>query len=151
MTTTEEFMPVTVKMFNENLSNSICSVSTLLEAEQLVGRNCTKVVYNIFSENQEQYKLILYSTKYKYPAVYYINLLNCPAGFSFNKNAKRCVCDSKLKSEKLSIDNCNINDQTILRSADSWISATTHNNSYTYISRFLTLSIPLLPTSLITS
>ena len=26
----------------------------------------------------------------------------------------------------------NINDQTILRPADSWISATTHNNSYTY-------------------
>ena len=59
MTTTEEFIPVTVKMFNKSLLNSICSVSTLLEAEQLVGRNCTKVVYNIFSENQEQCKLIL--------------------------------------------------------------------------------------------
>ena len=59
MTTTEEFIPVTVKMFNKSSLNSICSVSTLLEAEQLVGRNCTKVVYNIFSENQEQCKLIL--------------------------------------------------------------------------------------------
>ena len=28
--------------------------------------------------------------------------------------------------------NCNINDQTMLRPANSWISATTHNNSYTY-------------------
>ena len=130
--TTKEFMPVTVKMFDEDFLYSLCSVSTLLEAEQPVGRNCTKVVYNIFSENQEQCKLILYSTEYKHPTVYFINLLKCPAGFSFDVKAKRCVCDVKLKSEKLSIDYCNINDQTILRPANSWISATIDNNSYTY-------------------
>ena len=130
--TTEEFMPVTVKMFDEDFLHSLCSVSTLLEAEQPVGKNCTKVVYNIFSENQEQCKLVLYSTEYKYPTVYYINLLNCPAGFSFDVNVKKCVCDQKLKSEILSIDSCSINDQTILRPANSWISATTHNHSYTY-------------------
>ena len=30
------------------------------------------------------------------------------------------------------ITSCNINNQTILRPANSWVSAATHNNSYTY-------------------
>ena len=128
----EDFVPVTVKMYDKDFPHSVCTVSTLLEAEQLVKKNCTNLVYNIFSENQKQCKLILYSTEYKYPTVYYINLLNCPAGFSFDINAKKCACDPKLKSEMLLIDNCNINNQTILRPANSWISATTHNNSHTY-------------------
>ena len=130
--TNEDFVPITVKMYDKDFPYLVCTVSTLLEAEQLVEKHCTKLLYNIFSENQTQCKLILYSTEYKYPTVYYINLLTCPAGFSFDVNAKKCACDPKLKSEMLSIDNCNINDQTILRPANSWISATTHNNSYTY-------------------
>ena len=130
--TNEDFVPATVKMHDKDFLHSVCTVSTLLEVEQLVEKHCTKLVYNIFSKNQQQCKLILYSTEYKYPTVYYINLLNCPAGFSFDVNAKKCTCDPKLKLEMLSIDNCNINDQTILRPANGWISATTHNNSYTY-------------------
>ena len=130
--TNEDSVPVTVKMYDKDFPNSVCGVSTLLEAEQLVKNNCTKLIYNIFSENQKQCKLILYSTEYKYPTVYYINLLNCPVGFSFSANAKKCICAPELKSEILLTDNCNINDQTILRPANSWISATTHNNSYTY-------------------
>ena len=44
---------------------------------------------------------------------------------------QKCTCP-RLQSEILSIKNCNINDQTTLCSADSWISAIAHNNSYTY-------------------
>jgi len=130
--TEEDYAPISVKRYDEDFPHSVCEVSTLLEAEQLVEKGCTKLLYNIFSENQQQCKLILYSTEHKHPTVYYINLLNCPAGFSFDVIAKKCICDSKLKSEILSIDNCDINDQTILRPPNSWISATTHNNSYTY-------------------
>ena len=130
--TNERVVPISVKVYDKDFPHSVCTVSTLLEAEQLVEQQCTKLVYNIFSENKQQCKLILYSTQYKYPTVYYINLLNCPAGFSFDANTKKCDCDPKLKSEMLPIKNCDINDQTILRPANSWISATTHNNSYTY-------------------
>ena len=130
--TNEIFVPISVKVYDKDFPHSVCTVSTLLEAEQRVKKQCTKLVYNIFSKNKQQCKLILYSTQYKYPTVYYINLLNCPAGFSFDANAKKCNCDPKLKSEMLPIQNCDINDQTILRPANSWMSATTHNNSYTY-------------------
>ena len=131
-TTNKHSVPITVKMYDKDFPDSVCTVSTLLEAEQLVEKNCTKLIYNIYSENQQQCKLILYSTEYKYPTVYYINLLKCPPGFSFDSKAKKCMCDSRIQSEMLSIDHCNINDQTILRPANSWISVTTHNNSYTY-------------------
>ena len=45
--------------------------------------------------------------------------------------SKKCVCDPVLVIYQI-IQTCNINDQTILRPANSWISATTHNNSHTY-------------------
>ena len=93
--TNEGSVPITVKMYDQDFPNSVCTVSTLLEAEQLVENKCTKLEYNIFSENQQQCKLILYNTEYKYPTVYYINLLNCPAGFSFNIHAKKCTCHYK--------------------------------------------------------
>ena len=108
-------------------------VSSLLEAEQEVYQNCTEVTYNILSENAQHCKLILYNVDYDFPMIYYIKLLNCPAGFSYSALEKKCICDNKLHLEQLlPIKVCNINEQTIPRPANSWISATTHNNSYTY-------------------
>ena len=63
-----------------------------------------------------------------YLNVFYIWRIACPTGFV--KIDKRCQCDPVLV--QYGITNCNINDQTILRPVNSWISATTHNNSYTY-------------------
>ena len=44
--------------------------------------------------------------------------------------AKKCVCYPKLT--QYGVTSCNIDDQTILHPANSWISATPHNNSYIY-------------------
>ena len=63
-----------------------------------------------------------------YLNIFYIKQITCPTGFV--KRDKRCQCDPALV--QYGITNCNINDQTILRPVNSWISATTHNNSYTY-------------------
>ena len=41
-----------------------------------------------------------------------------------------CVCDPNLGH--FGVLACNINDQTIVRPGNSWISATTHNSSYLY-------------------
>ena len=125
-------LPITVKVYDDDLPHTICKVSSLLEAEQVVYQNCTEVTYNILSENTQYCKLILYNVNYKYPTVFFIKLMNCPAGFSYSVHKKKCDCDDSLYSELLSITECNINDQTILRPANSWISAITHNNSYTY-------------------
>ena len=59
--------------------------------------------------------------------IYYITQLPCPTGFIKNKGV--CQCDLSINEYNIK---CDINDQTILRPANSWITATTHNNSYTY-------------------
>ena len=64
----------------------------------------------------------------EYLNVFYVKQNTSPAGFA--KISKTCQCDPALV--QYGITNCNINDQTILHPANSWISATTHNNSYTY-------------------
>ena len=61
--------------------------------------------------------------------IFYIKQLSCPPGFI--KVNKICVCHPKLV--QLGVLACNINDQTILHPANSWISATpTNNHSYVY-------------------
>ena len=126
-------LPISVKVYDNDLPHTICQVSSLLEAEQEVYQNCTEVTYNILSENAQHCKLILYNVDYDFPMIYYIKLLNCPAGFSYSALEKKCICDNKLHLEQLlPIKVCNINEQTIPRPANSWISATIHNNSYTY-------------------
>ena len=128
----KDTLPVSVKVYDGDDPSLICKVSSLLEAEQEVHQNCTEVTYNILSENTQYCKLILYNVEYEFPTVYFITLLKCPAGFAYSTLEKKCICDHKLNSEPLMINICDINDQTILRSANRWITATTHNNSYTY-------------------
>ena len=137
--TNQSSVPITVKVYDEDLQHSLCIVKSMSEAEQRVNNTCTKLDYNIFSENQPQCKLILYNIEYKFPTVYYVNLLECPAGFELDDIVKQCDCDQKLTSYYGIVEECDINNQTILRPANSWITATTHNNSYTY---HISLSCP---------
>ena len=127
----KDTLPISVKVYDSDSPHTICKVSSLLEAEQEVFTNCTEITYNILSENIQYCKLILYNVDYEFPTIYFIKLLKCPAGFSYSTMEKKCVCDPSLHSE-LFISACDINDQTIQRPTNSWISATTHNNSYTY-------------------
>ena len=129
--TSDNAIPITVKVYDNDSPHKICKVSSLLEGEQIVYQNCTEVTYNILSENTQQCKLIIYNADYEFPTVFFIKLLNCPAGFMHSALEKKCICDESLHSE-LSITVCNINDQTILRPANSWLSAIQQNNSYTY-------------------
>ena len=129
--TKQSSVPITVEIYDKDYAHSLCIVKSLTEAEQMVNKYCTELTYNIFSESQPQCVLILYNIEYKFPTIFYVQLLKCPAGFSLDNVTKTCDCDQKLKLYSIT-DNCNINDQTILRPANSWISATTHNNSFTY-------------------
>ena len=105
-------------------------VHDLSENLQCIEINCTKLHYTIGfpTDNRCELFLKLASASDDFLNIFYIWQLTCPTGFV--KIDKRCQCDPVLV--QYGITNCNINDQTILRPANSWISATTHNNSYTY-------------------
>ena len=126
-------LPIFVRVVDQDQPESLCKVSSLLQAEQLVKKNCTKISYTILAENEKSCKFILYSMIWYYPTIFYVKLRSCPLGFNYSLVTKSCICDPLLTTHGVigGID-CDINDQTILRPANSWISATTHNNSYTY-------------------
>ena len=107
-----------------------CIVLDISENLQLIENKCTKLNYTIGfpTDNLCELFLKLASDSDDNINIFYIWQLTSPTGFI--KIDKRCQCDPVLV--QYDIINCNINDQTILRPANSWISATTHNNSCTY-------------------
>ena len=60
-----------------------------------------------------------------------ITLLPCPKGFSLYLEGY-CQCDIVLSLHIPSLTHCNIDDQSIPRPGNSWISAHTINNSHSY-------------------
>jgi len=65
--------------------------------------------------------------------VYRIAIQPCPLGFVLNEILKVCQCDPILKPIVRSTEVCNIQAQTILRPAGSWIIGRINtNNNYTY-------------------
>ena len=131
----EFVLPIFVKVVDQDQRESVCKVSSLLQAEQLVRNNCTKMTYTILADNEKLCKLILYSIRWRYPTIYYVELQKCPLGFVFSEQERSCICDPILTTNDIIGEtDCDINDQTILCPANSWISATytTYNNSYTY-------------------
>ena len=63
--------------------------------------------------------------------IYTITFLPCPKGFLLHSEGY-CWCDPILSSYIPSITHCNIDNQTIPRPANSWISTHTVNNSHSY-------------------
>ena len=98
-----------------------------------------KIMYN-YRERCELYlRVIILLTMNKQAKRMYITevdaytilLQPCPKGFLLHLEGY-CWCDPVLSSHIPSLTHCNIDDQTILRPANSWISAHTVNNSHSY-------------------
>ena len=107
-----------------------CVVTNSFELKQYIAHNnCTELKYSIAFPSDNWCELFLRTSScgIYHTDIFYITQLSCPIGFYKIKG--ECQCDSSLT--KYNIE-CDINDQTVLRPANSWISATTHNNSYTY-------------------
>ena len=122
---------VSTEMYDETLPRSHCKVP-LSNKNNWITRKCTKFFFTVLSNNEEQCELFLYAKGHNRFTILYVQLQVCPMGFSFNDKTEKCDCDSSMQSKLLTILNCNINDRTILRPANSWISANTHNNSSIY-------------------
>ena len=114
-----------------------CIVLSINQNVQVIDKHCTVLHYTIgFStENQCDLFLKIASDSDDYLNIFSIKRLTCPTGFT--KIDRRCQCYPALV--QYGITNCNINDQSILCPAISWMSATTHNISYTY---YISLQCP---------
>ena len=125
---------ISVEMYDALLPKSHCKVPLSSKIFYWIQRNGTEIFFTILSKNEEHCELYLNAKEYEeeFNTIFYIKLLKCPMGFSFDDNTEKCECDSSMQSKLLPIINCNINDQTILRPANSWMIAEIHNSSYTY-------------------
>ena len=120
-----------VDVYDSVMLATACKVSSLQDANQYVGQTCTQLDFTIMQINdyykwcELSFKLLPFDSR----DGYYIKFYPCPAGFM--KLDGKCQCDPILKP--VIIDNCDINDQTITRPANSWISAKTTNDSHIYL------------------
>ena len=134
ITSTLKNILISINMHYAFLPKSHCKVPWSKKNFEWITRNCTKFYYTILSNNEEQCELVFSVQNYEYTnsTIFYVKMLRCPMGFSFNTSTERCECDLSLQSKFLAITKCNINDQTVLRPANSWISASANDNFYTY-------------------
>ena len=110
--------------------NRACKIHSIKDKILLEPNVCTKVDYNILhSENNCEIYLqgtimisslsqsIEIKSNWQFIDAYRIRISHCPLGFALDVPLLVCQCDPKLKTIVISVDSCNIDDQTILRPA----------------------------------
>ena len=116
-----------------NSSTLGCHIINAYEISQThPSHECNKYNYTIWY-NGNSSECELYLGIEEVPEIFYVNLLPCPIGFSLQESKRACYCDQVLNNKVIQITLCNLEDGTILRPANSWISGRVVNDSNTYM------------------
>ena len=129
LTTVQPFQTTFIYSFSrtENMPQA-CHLLNAFEIEQEhQSDQCIEHNYTIWSQLSEC-ELYL-STDEGITETLYINLTACPAGFVLCRKKGTCYCDPTLYPY---VTSCNLNDETVLRPANSWVSAYTVKQKYEY-------------------
>ena len=116
---------------NVQLPKSACKIAHQTQLVNLITNNSTMVTYTIVSEANDSCELFLTVSPFLYEIyeVFDVQLLPCPIGFTLQNGV--CKCDALLPT---GIDTCYIDQSTIRRPANTWISYTQSDNSKYLIS-----------------
>ena len=127
--TVQPFKTTYITSFSRTESMSrACHLLKVLEVIQEHNSNqCIEHNYTIWSELPEC-ELYLSSDE-GITETLYIKLRACPAGFVLHRKKQGCYCDPILYPY---VTSCNLNDETILRPANSWVFAYQVNQKYEY-------------------
>jgi len=121
---------ITLMVETAHLPSNSCTIVRASEMSQMhTNTRCNQYNYTVWSDKTE---CELYLSSDGIPEMFYIKLLPCPVGFSLQSHVQRCHCDPVLNCDVISVTTCNLIDGTILRPANSWISADTTNGSHRY-------------------
>ena len=117
-----------------NTQDDNCSVVDSYQLSQTYfNHGCNKYNYTIWPSHEHINECKLFIGINGMPEMFYIEIKFCPPGFTLDSNKRFCHCDPLLDNGVVSVTSCNLNDQTILRPANSWITADTVNGSHTYL------------------
>ena len=103
-----------------------CIVYKDNEKVQITDKNCTKLYYTITFPTDNWCELFLKVpyNNHMQNSIFYVRQLKCPLGFVKNDGICQCYPLFKL----FGITDCDINKQSVLRPANSWIHALDHDN-----------------------
>ena len=129
---TENSSTIVVKTNDKIIPPTACKPAKVTEIIQTIRSHCTVINFTVIHNGLSylQWCEIFLEIPPDQIDAYYINILPCPTGF-VQKNGI-CICDPILTTKPLSVITCDINYQTILRPAGSWLSAMTINDPHQY-------------------
>ena len=126
--------PSTTIMVANTPNDDECSVVDSYQLSQTYfNHGCNNYSYTIWPSHEHINECKLFVGIKEMPEMFYIGIKPCPMGFTLDENRKACHCDPLLDNGVVSVTSCDLNDQTILRPANSWITADTINGSHTYL------------------
>ena len=114
---------------SDRVPDKHCMIIEATEITQVkLDHGCNQYNYTVWSEKNEC-ELYLAENQLSGIEIFYVTLLPCPIGFKLQSITRTCSCDSVLNEF---VTSCNLNDGTVQRAANSWISGKTINGSHTY-------------------
>ena len=116
-----------------NTLNDDCSVVDSHQLSQThLNHDCNTYEYTIWPSREFITECTLFVGLRDMPEMFYVDIKHCPKGFTQQQDKKACGCDTLLDNNILSITSCNLDSESILCPANSWISAETVNHSHIY-------------------
>ena len=130
MNTEKKYTTMMAKIYDH--SKQGCHIVNADEVSQTrTTHECNEYNYTIWYDGDSSVCELYLGTE-EVPEIFYVNLIPCPVGFSLQKNKKGCYCDQTLNTELIKISSCNLEDGTVQRPANSWISGQVINNLNAY-------------------
>ena len=123
----------TIIVANTKDDDCIITDSNQLSQSHLQSHECNDYSYTIWPNSKFITECKLFVGLNEMPEMFFVQMKPCPVGFTLQSSKKSCYCDPWLNNNILSVTSCNLDDETVLRPANSWISADSKNNSYTYM------------------
>ena len=135
-----------------NTQEDDCSITESYQLSQTyLNHDCNNYSYTIWPSHKDITECKLFVGLKGMPEMFFVEIKHCPKGFTLQPSKKVCDCDPALNNVYFSVTSCDLDQQTIVRPANNWISCDTFNNSYTYVCHFTTLPILSLSFILIKS
>ena len=117
-----------------NTQEDDCSITESYQLSQThLSHGCNNYSYTLWPSHKHITECKLFVGLKGVPEMFFVGIKHCPKGFTLQQSKKSCDCDPALNNIYFLVTSCNLDQQTIVRPANSWISFNAFNNSYNYV------------------
>ena len=117
-----------------NTQEDNCSIIESYQLSQThLSHGCNNYSYTLWPSHKNITECELFVGLKGVPEMFFVGIKHCPKGFTLQQSKKSCDCDPALNNIYFTITSCDLDQQTIVRPANSWIYCDTFNNSCNYV------------------